>query len=221
MTTVDPPEAELAYEHLLGLADPLSSLVAEQGPIDFHRPTLAVEVADPLSGLTLHVIGQKISRFSALAVFQRLQQLFGGTIDPVQLASASEQNLRDVGLSYAKARALRELGEEVRSGALDFAALAELDDRGVERRLVELRGVGPWSAQVFMLRDLRRPDVFPAGDIGLRTAIAALDRLPATPAIAAVAERSLAWRPYRSYAAAYLWRSYAKAQSLKRTAPAG
>ena len=208
-----PSEPELARAHLLGLDDPLVRLVAAQGAIEFYRPTMPVELPDALSGLTLHIVGQKISRFAALAVFARLQDLLGGQIDAARLAASSEDALRAVGLSRAKAQALRELGEHVSSGALDFAALHELSDEDVLLRLVELRGVGPWSAQVFMLREMHRPDVFPAGDIGLRTAIASLDQLPATPSTRDAAQRALAWRPFRSYAAAYLWRSYAEQQA--------
>ncbi|HST56212.1 MAG TPA: hypothetical protein VLJ42_10030 [Solirubrobacteraceae bacterium] len=223
--TVNDPagEHQLARAHLLGIDDTISTLVVEQGAIEFYLPTMAVELPDLMSGMTLHIIGQLISRFAAIAVFTRLKSSLGGTIDPARLAESSEEELRAVGLSYAKARALRELGARVLSGELDFDALRELSDEQIMERLVELRGVGPWSAQVFMLRDLRRIDVFPAGDIGLRKAIAALDGLPATPSADDAAQRALAWRPYRSYAAGYLWRSYAatRAARITRTAPVG
>lgn len=172
---------------------------------------MPVDLPDPLSALTLHVVGQQISRFAAIAIFGRLRDLLGGAIDADRLATTDADALRAVGLSYAKARALRELAEQVRTGILDFAALDALPDAQAQARLTELRGVGPWSAQVFMLRDLHRPDVFPAGDIALRKSLATLDGLPATPSISAVEHRALAWRPYRSYAAAYLWRAYAGA----------
>jgi DNA-3-methyladenine glycosylase II len=212
-------EHEAARVYLLGIDDPLSRLVAGHGAIEFYRPTAAVELPDLLSGLTLHIIGQQISRFAAIAIFTRLTQLLGGTIDPARLATTSEDELRGVGLSYAKARALRELAERVRSGTLDFDSLHGLGDEETLARLIQLRGVGPWSAQVFMLRDLHRPDVFPAGDIALRKAIAALDQLPATPSTQEAEQRALAWRPYRSYAAGYLWRSYAETSPGPASAP--
>ena len=221
-------EHEAARAYLLALDDAISLLVARYGAIEFFRPTLAIDVPDDLSGLTLHILGQQISRFAAMAIYRRLEELLGGAIDARGLAASSDEELRRVGLSAAKARAVRELGEQVASGALDFDELRELPDDETLARLVALRGVGPWSAHVFMLRELHRPDVFPAGDIGLRRGIEMLDGLPAMPSTAHAGERALMWRPYRSYAAGYLWRSYAEAAPAKRrsspvrrTAPAG
>jgi 3-methyladenine DNA glycosylase/8-oxoguanine DNA glycosylase len=85
-------------------------------------------------------------------------------------------------------------------------SLHQLDDTEAQATLVSLRGIGPWSAQMFLLHELKRPDVFPAGDIGLRTAVARLDGLDNTPAVKRAADRAMIWSPYRSYAAAYLWR---------------
>ncbi|MDX6556884.1 MAG: DNA-3-methyladenine glycosylase [Miltoncostaeaceae bacterium] len=201
-----------AHRHLGGLDDSIAALVAAHGPVDAYRPTTPSGIVDPLAALALHVTGQQISRIAALAIFGRLTALLGGTVDAARLAAESEDALRCVGLSRAKARALRELGERVASGALDFAALAELDDDEATRRLVALPGIGPWSAQVFLLRDMRRPDVFPSGDIALRRGLVLLDGLAELPSPAWGADRALAWRPWRSYAAAHLWRSYALAR---------
>jgi DNA-3-methyladenine glycosylase II len=115
--------------------------------------------------------------------------------------------MRGVGLSGAKSRALRELGAAVLAGDFDPDALDALGDGEAQLRLTALRGVGPWSAQMFLLHELRRPDVFPAGDAGLRTALARLERLPAPPTQPEAVALALRWSPYRSYAAAHLWRS--------------
>ena len=119
--------------------------------------------------------------------------------------------MRAVGLSGAKARALQALGAEVAQGRLNFEELATLGDTEAEARLVALRGIGAWSAQMFLLRSFGRPDVFPAGDLGLRRGIETLYALREMPSINAASERALAWRPYRSYAAKYLWMHYAGA----------
>jgi DNA-3-methyladenine glycosylase II len=214
-------ERAAAHTCLMALDDPIAELAAELGPIAFYEPTMSVALPDELSAMTLHIVGQMISRAAALAVFNRLREWLGGTIDARRLAAASEDELRAVGLSYAKARALRALAEQIAAGAFDFAQLHTLDDDAALRRLVSLRGVGEWSAQVFMLRDLRRPDVFPGGDIGLRNSIATLDRAPVVPGPRAAAARALPWRPYRSYAASYLWRAYARARPLTLRAPPG
>jgi DNA-3-methyladenine glycosylase II len=207
-----------AHRHLTGLDDAIAALARAHGPVDAYRPTTPSGVADPLSALALHVTGQQISRIAALAIFGRLTALLGGSVDAGRLAAESEDALRAVGLSRAKARALRGLGERVASGALDLAALAALDDDEATRRLVALPGIGPWSAQVFLLRDLRRPDVFPSGDIALRRGLVLLEGLQGLPSPAWGAERALAWRPWRSYAAAHLWRRYATARG-ERVAP--
>ena len=85
-------------------------------------------------------------------------------------------------------------------------SLHQLDDTEAQATLVSLRGIGPWSAQIFLSYELKRPDVFPAGDIGLRTAAARLDGLDNTPAVKRAVDRAMIWSPYRSYAAACLWR---------------
>jgi DNA-3-methyladenine glycosylase II len=164
---------------------------------------------DHLERLTLGIVGQLISVRAALAIFGRLRQLLGGQIDAAALAEAEEPALRAVGLSGAKVRAVQALGAEVASGRLNFDELVAMSDQQAEDRLVELRGIGTWSAQMFLLRALGRPDVFPAGDLGLRRGIESLYELPEMPSIPEAAQRALAWRPYRSYAAKYLWLHYA------------
>jgi DNA-3-methyladenine glycosylase II len=201
-----------AHRHLTGLDDPIAALAAAHGPIDAYRPTTATGLTDPLSALALAVTGQQISRTAAMAIFGRLKALLGGTVDGAGLAAASEDELRGVGLSRAKARALQGLGERIVAGAFDVAVLAGLDDDEATRRLVALPGIGPWSAEVFLLRQMRRPDVFPGGDVALRRGLVLLDALEELPPPKWAAGRALAWRPFRSYAAAHLWRSYALAR---------
>jgi DNA-3-methyladenine glycosylase II len=159
--------------------------------------------------LTLGIIGQQISRLAARAVFERLlERLGGGALEPALVAGLSPDELRAIGFSYAKAAAVLELAQRVVSGEFVFAELESLPDDEAISRLVGLRGVGPWSAQVFLLRTLRRPDVFPAGDMGLRRALVRLDDLDDLPSVPSAEDRAVAWRPWRSYAARYLWLSY-------------
>jgi len=206
-------EAEAAQTFLAALADPIARLAREHGPVDFSLPSHGLVLHDPLERLTLGIVGQLISVRAALAIFARLQQLLGGRIDAAALAAADETALRSVGLSGAKARAVQALGTEVASGRLDFDGLTTLSDELVEARLVALRGIGTWSAQMFLLRSMGRPDVFPAGDLGLRRGIESLYALREMPSIPDAAERALAWGPYRSYAAKYLWLHYAAADT--------
>ncbi|HWE59511.1 MAG TPA: hypothetical protein VG228_07425 [Solirubrobacteraceae bacterium] len=206
-------EAAAAQAFLAALDDPLARLAREHGPVDFSLPSHRLVLRDPLERLTLGIVGQLISVRAALAVFGRLQESLGGRIDAAALAEADETALRSVGLSGAKARAVQALGCAVASGRLSFEALATMDDDQVEARLVALPGIGTWSAQMFLLRSMGRRDVFPAGDLGLRRGIESLYALREMPTIPEAAERALAWRPYRSYAAKYLWLHYAAADT--------
>ena len=206
--------AEDACAFLAGLDDPIAALAREHGPVDFTLPSHGRVPADPVGRLTLSIVGQLISVKAALAVYARLEALLGGRIDPVRLIGTDDSALRGVGLSYAKARAVRELAIELTTGRFSFDELATLDDGKAEARLLALRGVGQWSAQMFLLRSMGRPDVFPAGDLGLRRGIETIDERSALPSIGQAAERALAWRPYRSSAAKYLWLDYGAARQL-------
>jgi DNA-3-methyladenine glycosylase II len=203
-----------AYAFLSTLNDPIAQLARDHGPIDFTLPSHDLTLADHLSRLTLSITGQMISVTAAVAIFTRLQALLGGTITAAGLAQSSDADLLSVGLSHAKARTLRELGAEIVAGRLSFTELESLSDDQAQARLVALRGIGPWSAQMFLLRSMGRPDVFPAGDLGLRRGMELLDGLSALPPIPAAAERALAWRPFRSYAAKYLWIHYSLRSAL-------
>ncbi len=212
------PAAETARAFLAGLDDPIADLAREYGAVDFTLPSHGRVPADAVGRLTLSIIGQLISVQAALAVFVRLEALLGGQIDAARLARTEESALRGVGLSYAKARAVRELAIELTTGRFSFDELASLDDEQAEARLVGLRGIGPWSAQMFLLRSLGRPDVFPAGDLGLRRGIELIDACATIPSIGQAATRALAWRPYRSYAAKYLWLHYGVSRPSRRPA---
>ena len=216
--TANAAERAHALAFLGALDDPIAALARRYGQVDAYLPTTESGVGTPLEALTLSIIGQQISRTAARAVFGRLRHALGGSITPSGLTDLSEDDLRALGFSYPKARAVRELAATVAAGDMDFGALEQLADDAVLASLVTLRGIGPWSAQVFMLRTLHRPDVFPAGDMGLRRALVHLDDLPDLPSIAAAGERALAWRPYRSYAAKYLWSDYADSGTASRPA---
>ena len=206
-------EAEAAHAFLAALDDPIARLAREHGPVDFRLASHGLVLPDHLERLTLSIVGQLISVQAALAIFGRLRESLGGRIDATMLANTDEAELRLVGLSGAKARAVRELGVELASGRLSFDEIAAMSDEQAEARLVALRGIGAWSAQMFLLRALGRPDVFPAGDLGLRRGIESLYALREMPSIPEAAARALAWSPYRSYAAKYLWLHYAAADT--------
>ena len=146
-----------------------------------------------------------LSRAAAIAIYNRLVAQLGGSITAERVIATDEQTMRGVGLSHPKARAIRGLAELADDGLLELDKLAAMSDTEIENELVAVAGVGPSSAQMFMMRYLHRPDIFPAGDLGVRAAVTALDGLDKRITPKAVVRRSEVWRPYRSYATSYLW----------------
>jgi DNA-3-methyladenine glycosylase II len=200
-------EREQAYD-TLARADPaLGRLIARHGRPDPYSWTLIDEVSggDPFAELVVHISGQQISTVAAMAIYGRLREALGGALTPTALLALTDEELRTVGMSGAKARALRDLSERVLDGRLDVARLQRSDDATAQAELEAIVGVGPWTAQLFVLHHLRRPDVFPAADVAIQRGAQEAFGLPVRPTAAELTERAEAWRPLRSYAAALLW----------------
>ncbi len=166
------------------------------------------------AGLAAIIVSQQVSVASANAIFGRLEQAIA-PLDAPGLAAASEETLRTCGLSAPKIRALRAVAEAVATQALDLGALAEMDAEEAHRALVAVKGVGPWTADIFLLFCLGHPDAFPAGDLALQEAAKLaleLKKRPDAERLERIAER---WRPWRGVAARMLWAYYrgAKARS--------
>jgi 3-methyladenine DNA glycosylase/8-oxoguanine DNA glycosylase len=155
----------------------------------------------------LHIIGQRISASAAFTIFDRLTAAGGSAADPRSLMALGPDRLRALGLSWAKVRCLLELAARQASGRIDLENMSALGDQEVIGALTAIPGIGLWTAQAFLVRQLRRPDVWPASDIGIRRAIGREWHLAAPPSVRQVRDRATAWAPYRSYAAALLWRS--------------
>jgi DNA-3-methyladenine glycosylase II len=190
-------------------ADPVLREVIDQvGPVgDFFagRPT------DHYGTLVRSIVGQQLSTKAAASIYNRLLERFGGRAPtPEEVLAEDPDELRiAAGLSHAKVRYLRSLAEHVLDGSLELDRLTELPDDEVIARLVAVKGLGVWSAHMFLMFHLRRPDVLPVGDLGIRRAVKiryGLDELPAPAELTEIAE---AWRPHRTLACIYLWRSLA------------
>jgi DNA-3-methyladenine glycosylase II len=154
------------------------------------------------------VFEQSVSLASARAVWLRVEGAAGGTVTPPAVTALGADELRRLGLSRAKAQTCLGLAAAVEGGDLDVDALAARDDDGVREALLPLRGIGPWTVDCYLLFALRRPDVWPAGDLALAKAAAevkSLDAPPKAPALTALAEP---WRPWRAVAARLLWFHY-------------
>jgi DNA-3-methyladenine glycosylase II len=155
------------------------------------------------------IVGQQLSVKAARAIYGRLTNRFGGRAPtPQEILDDEPELLRAAaGLSRAKVGFLRSLAEHVLSGELELERLEELDDETVVAELTAVKGIGLWSAQMFLMFQLERPDVLAVGDLGIRRAMErayGLDGLPDPAAMEAIAEP---WRPYRTLACRYLWRS--------------
>jgi DNA-3-methyladenine glycosylase II len=196
--------AEAADDHLRRADPVLAALIEEQGPLPEPAPR-----GDHYAALVRAIVGQQLSTKAAAAIHGRLLERFGGRAPaPEELLAIDPDELRTAaGLSHAKVRFLRSLAEHVISGQLDLDHVAELPDDEVIAELTAITGVGVWTAHMFLMFQLGRPDVLAVGDLGIRRAVErayGLADLPSTAELEALGEP---WRPHRSAACLHLWRS--------------
>jgi len=162
---------------------------------------------DRFGTLVRAIIGQQISSRAAASIDQRLRDLGGTPHEPGTLLALGESRLRSVGLSGVKARYVLNLAEAVASGNVPLDAFDAWDDDAIVARLTSVKGVGTWTAEMFLIFALNRPDVLPVGDLGVRVALRdhhGLAELPRPAQCRALAEP---WRPFRTIAIWYLWRT--------------
>ena len=157
--------------------------------------------------LVLLILEQQVSLASARAAFDRLEAALAGTIEPRAFLELSDSELRAIGFSRQKAGYARDLAGALADG-FDLDGLAELPDEEVRSSLMSLRGIGRWTADIYLITCLRRPDVWPHGDQALATAARELLELPARPTFEALEIRARSWRPHRATAARILWHHY-------------
>jgi DNA-3-methyladenine glycosylase II len=196
-----------ADEHLRSVDDVLRGLIDEGGPIDPETDRRGSR-PDAYQALARAITGQQLSTKAAASIWGRVTELFGEhTPSPVQLLEVDGQELRDAGLSWSKVGFLKDLAERVEDGRLDLDRLGELSDEDVVAELTEIKGVGRWTAEMFLIFHLGRPDVVSMGDLGIRRAVQlayGLDELPGPGEMERISEP---WRPHRTLACLYLWRS--------------
>lgn len=198
----------------LAAADPtMAALIERVGRIDIEtrlRRRKEEAPADAYGALLRAIVGQQLSTKAARTIYLRVLDLFGGTTpSPEQLLEASEEDLRACGLSGRKTEYVRDLARHVLGGELELDRLAELEDEEVIEEIVAVRGLGRWTAEMFLLFHLQRPDVLSGGDLGIRKAIQVEYGLEEMPTPTRVLEIGEPWRPHRSLASLYLWESLA------------
>ena len=159
--------------------------------------------------LVRSIAGQQLSVKAARSIWNRLLERFDGrTPTPAEILADDPEALRAAaGFSRAKVAYLRSLAEHVESGALELDALRRLDDVEVVRELTAVKGIGEWTAHMFLMFTLHRPDVLPVGDLGVRNAVRDAYGLAAAPDAATLEALAEPWRPHRTRACLYLWRS--------------
>lgn len=199
----DPPH--VAASHALAAREPAVAQLLERFgpcPIGATRPRRS-----HFAELTRIVCSQQLAGAAARAIHARVEARLGGRVTPDAVLALPPDALHGAGLSAAKAAAIVDLAARVDRGDLRLGGLGRVDDAEVVRRLVTVRGIGPWSAEMFCMFQLGRLDVWPVGDLGVRMGyarIAGLDRAPSPRALEPLGER---FRPYRSVAAWYCWRA--------------
>lgn len=204
-------EADLdAAIAVLGANDPRLAAVARLT----GRPPLRRR-PDGFAGLVAIVISQQVSIASAEAIHNRTVAALGA-VGARTVLDAGEEGLRACGLSRPKIRAVLALARAEADGAVDLGGLRSLGDAEVAARLTALPGIGPWTADLYLLSCLGRADVWPGGDLALREAMRMAISLEGRPSAEQTSVHAEAWRPYRSVAARLLWSYYGRVRSLKR-----
>lgn len=198
------PFYKKARRHLSGNCAVMKRLIAAIGPC-----TLTPNPADPFTLLVRCVISQQISTKAAESILGRLKAAVaeGDAIPMARLARLGEEELRECGISGPKQRALRAVIDHVKDNPAFLPGIDDRDDDLVREQLTEIKGIGPWTADMFLMFGIGRPDVLPVGDYGFRAALKIHFNLRKLPKPDKSIKLGEPWRPYRSIATWYLWRS--------------
>ncbi len=165
------------------------------------------ETEDYFHSLCYEIIGQQLAKNAACAIFDRFKKLFASErITPEETIKLTEETIRSVGASWSKARFIKGLAQEVVDGTLNLKDLTRLDDSQVVENLTRVKGIGPWTAQMFLMFTLGREDIFSHGDLGLKKAMIKLYLLNDNATQDEIEEITKKWSPYRTYACQMLWK---------------
>ena len=193
----------------------MARLVEQGGPVRIRPP----RDPDHFVDLAETIVYQQLAGAAAAAIWRRVAALFDGKVTPQAVLAVSDQDLRAAGLSRNKIASIRDLAGKVADGTVPLDGINRLKDDQIVERLSLVRGIGRWTAEMFLIFQLRRPDVWPVDDYGVRKGYALAYGLPALLTPRQLQMEGERFRPYRTVAAWYLWR--AVDLSLPGTAPAG
>ncbi len=193
----------------LRAADPVLRGAIDRVGLEAIGDARAGRPDDHYGALVRSIVGQQLSTKAARAIYTRLTERFGGRAPTPEevLADDADELRAAAGLSRAKVGFLRSLAEHVLDGSLELERLDELSDEDVIKELIAVKGLGVWTAHMFLMFHLQRPDVLAVGDLGIRRAVMVLYGLPELPAPAELEEIAEPWRPHRTLACRFLWRS--------------
>jgi DNA-3-methyladenine glycosylase II len=196
--TLDAANLKKAMRHLAKIDTDFARAIKEVG-----HPELRV-VPSGFGGLMRSIVGQQVSVHAARAIWLRLEALIP-TGDPAEFLKLTDEQLRAVGLSNSKMKYGRSLATDIVEGRIDFAKLAELDDTAAIAMLTQAKGIGPWTAEIYLMFAHARPDIMPGLDLGLVIAAQHLKGLRKRPDAKRLLKIAESWRPWRSAAALLLW----------------
>jgi DNA-3-methyladenine glycosylase II len=190
-----------AVNHLKEADPVLRRIIERVGPfrMEFGPPEF--------SSLAESIVYQQLNGNAAATIFKRFADLAGEPLTPESILKLSDEQLRSVGLSKQKSAYLKDLAAKTAAGLLDFRRLPELSDQEVIEHLTQVKGIGVWTAHMFLMFTLRRPDVLPTGDYGVQAAMKKHYRKRKLPKPKEMEKIARTWAPYRSVACWYLWRS--------------
>lgn len=202
MMTKIVPYAGEAARHLREADSRMASVIDRVGPC-----VLRVHACSPYESLVRAIVFQQLSGKAAETIFGRVVTAAGGRVEPESIGAVGDAALRAAGLSFRKIRYIRDLSARTIDGSLALKNIKKLPDESVVEQLVAVKGIGVWSAQMFLMFAMGRPDVLPVGDLGVQKAAMKLYQLRKMPDAKKLTTIANCWKPYRTVACWYLWRS--------------
>ena len=192
----------------LRAADPVMARLVDEHARVVRRDLRRERPGDAYGALLRSIVGQQLSTKAARTIYGRMTDLFDGHAPtPRQLLAVDPERIRAAGLSYSKIAYLRDLAARVEDGGLQLERLPELPDEEVSAQLTAIKGVGQWTADMFMMFHLGRPDILPVGDLGIRRAVQLEYRMRKPPDPKRLEKIAKPWRPHRTLACLFLWSS--------------
>jgi DNA-3-methyladenine glycosylase II len=198
------PDYRAARRHLMKADPKLAPIIKRIGPCELH----SFAPGDPFAALTMSIASQQLSTKAADTIYRRFCDLFPGCAPtPERVMTLTDDQIRAVGFSRPKVAFIKDLAGHVLDGRLDLKGLRKHPDDEVMRQLIAVKGIGRWTAEIFLMFRLGRQDILPADDLGLMNAAHRVYGLRKRPTPDKLRKMGEAWRPYRSVAAWYLWQS--------------